>query len=45
MKQQGAGISLNPSSVAVVVGLADRFSYSMSKGAVYAMTMSVAAEG
>ncbi len=42
MKQQGAGIILNLSSVAAVVGLADRFSYSMSKGAVYAMTMSVA---
>jgi NAD(P)-dependent dehydrogenase (short-subunit alcohol dehydrogenase family) len=42
MKQQGSGIILNLSSVAAVVGLADRFSYSMSKGAVYAMTMSVA---
>jgi 2-keto-3-deoxy-L-fuconate dehydrogenase len=42
MKQQRAGIILNLSSVAAVVGLADRFSYSMSKGAVYAMTMSVA---
>ena len=30
------------SSVAAIVGLADRFAYSMSKGAVYAMTMSVA---
>lgn len=42
MKGQGTGVILNLSSVAAVVGLADRFSYSMSKGAVYAMTMSVA---
>lgn len=42
MKQQGGGIILNLSSVAAIVGLADRFAYSMSKGAVYAMTMSVA---
>lgn len=42
MKEQGAGVIINLSSVAAIVGLADRFSYSMSKGAVYAMTMSVA---
>lgn len=42
MKKQRAGVIINLSSVAAIVGLADRFSYSMSKGAVYAMTMSVA---
>jgi NAD(P)-dependent dehydrogenase (short-subunit alcohol dehydrogenase family) len=42
MKQHGGGVILNMSSVAAVVGLPDRFAYSMSKGAVYAMTMSVA---
>ena len=42
MKQQHGGVILNMSSVAAIVGLADRFAYSMSKGAVYAMTMSVA---
>jgi NAD(P)-dependent dehydrogenase (short-subunit alcohol dehydrogenase family) len=42
MKRHGGGVILNMSSVAAVVGLPDRFAYSMSKGAVYAMTMSVA---
>jgi 2-keto-3-deoxy-L-fuconate dehydrogenase len=42
MQKQGGGVILNLSSVAAVVGLSDRFAYSMSKGAVYAMTMSVA---
>jgi NAD(P)-dependent dehydrogenase (short-subunit alcohol dehydrogenase family) len=42
MKAQKGGVILNMSSIAAVVGLADRFAYSMSKGAVYAMTMSVA---
>lgn len=42
MKQHDGGVILNMSSVAAVVGLPDRFAYSMSKGAVYAMTMSVA---
>ena len=41
-KQQGAGIILNVASVAAWVGIDDRFAYSMSKGAVYAMTLSVA---
>jgi len=40
-KKQG-GVILNMSSIAAVVGLADRFAYSMSKGAVAAMTLSVA---
>lgn len=42
MKQNGGGVILNMCSVAALVGLTDRFAYSMSKGAVYAMTMSVA---
>jgi NAD(P)-dependent dehydrogenase (short-subunit alcohol dehydrogenase family) len=42
MKKNGGGVILNMCSVAALVGLNDRFAYSMSKGAVYAMTMSVA---
>jgi 2-keto-3-deoxy-L-fuconate dehydrogenase len=41
MKEKGGAI-LNMSSIAALTGLTDRFAYSMSKGAVYAMTMSVA---
>jgi NAD(P)-dependent dehydrogenase (short-subunit alcohol dehydrogenase family) len=42
MKKAGGGVILNMSSIAAVVGLPDRFAYSMSKGAVYGMTLSVA---
>ncbi|WP_159636310.1 SDR family NAD(P)-dependent oxidoreductase [Sphingobacterium composti] len=42
MKEQGGGAILNLASIAAVVGIADRFAYSMSKGAIYAMSMSVA---
>ncbi len=42
MKQNGRGVILNLASIANNVGLADRFAYSMTKGAVYAMTLSVA---
>lgn len=42
MKSNGGGAILNLASIAAVVGLPDRFAYSMSKGAVYAMTLSVA---
>lgn len=42
MKQNGGGVILNMSSIAAQCGLPDRFAYSMSKGAVYAMTLSVA---
>ena len=42
MKQQGGGVILNMASIAAWVGLSDRFAYSMSKGAVTAMTLSVA---
>lgn len=42
MKNAGGGTILNLASVAAWAGLADRFAYSMSKGAVVAMTYSVA---
>lgn len=42
MKAAKKGVILNIASVANHVGLVDRFAYSMSKGAVYAMTLSVA---
>lgn len=42
MKQAGGGIILNMASIAATAGLSDRFAYSMSKGAVLAMTLSVA---
>jgi 2-keto-3-deoxy-L-fuconate dehydrogenase len=42
MKKQGGGIILNVASVASSVGIADRFAYSMSKGAVLTMSYSVA---
>ena len=42
MKTSGGGIILNMASIAGSSGLADRFAYSMSKGAVIAMTYSVA---
>jgi NAD(P)-dependent dehydrogenase (short-subunit alcohol dehydrogenase family) len=41
MKQKG-GCILNLASVAALVGLSDRFAYSTTKGAVIAMTLSVA---
>jgi 2-keto-3-deoxy-L-fuconate dehydrogenase len=42
MKANGGGVILNMASIAATAGLADRFAYSMSKGAVVAMTYSVA---
>jgi NAD(P)-dependent dehydrogenase (short-subunit alcohol dehydrogenase family) len=42
MKTSGGGIILNLASIAGSSGLPDRFAYSMSKGAVIAMTFSVA---
>jgi 2-keto-3-deoxy-L-fuconate dehydrogenase len=42
MKSAGGGVILNMASVAGSAGLADRFAYSTSKGAVIAMTYSVA---
>ncbi len=42
MKSSGGGVILNMASIAGSAGLPDRFAYSMSKGAVIAMTYSVA---
>jgi len=42
MKANGGGVILNMASIAGSAGLGDRFAYSMSKGAVIAMTYSVA---
>lgn len=42
MVTRGGGVVLNLCSIAARVGLADRFAYSMSKGAVLTMTLSVA---
>jgi 2-keto-3-deoxy-L-fuconate dehydrogenase len=42
MKKSGGGVILNMASIAGSTGLADRFGYSTSKGAVIAMTYSVA---
>lgn len=42
MKKKGGGIILNIASVAGSVGIADRFAYSMTKGAVLTMTYSIA---
>ena len=42
MKARTAGVILNMSSIATHVGIADRFAYSMSKGAIHAMSLSVA---
>ncbi|MCO5934694.1 SDR family oxidoreductase [Mucilaginibacter sp. RB4R14] len=42
MKAAGKGAILNMASIAAHVGITDRFAYSMSKGAIYAMSMSVA---
>src|SRR5690606_19282643 len=41
-KRTGSGVILNMASIASVVGISDRFAYSMSKGAVLTMTYSVA---
>ncbi|MES2061327.1 MAG: SDR family oxidoreductase [Bacteroidota bacterium] len=42
MKANGGGVILNMASIAAWVGIADRFAYSMSKGAMMAMSLSVA---
>jgi len=42
MLNQGNGVILNMASIAAMVGLPDRFAYSMAKGAVLSMTYSVA---
>lgn len=42
LQKNNGGVILNVASIAATVGLSDRFAYSMSKGAVYSMTLSVA---
>ncbi|MBN8823844.1 MULTISPECIES: SDR family NAD(P)-dependent oxidoreductase [unclassified Spirosoma] len=42
MKKAGGGVLLNMASIAATLGIPDRFAYSMSKGAVLTMTLSVA---
>lgn len=42
MRGHGGGVILNMASIAATTGLSDRFAYSTSKGAVVAMTLSVA---
>ncbi len=42
LRRAGGGAIVNLSSIAALVGLEDRFAYSMTKGAVSAMTLSVA---
>ncbi|MGN6533083.1 MAG: SDR family NAD(P)-dependent oxidoreductase [Ginsengibacter sp.] len=42
MKKNSGGVIINMASIAAWSGLADRFAYSMAKGAVAAMTLSVA---
>ena len=44
MLRQGAGVILNMASIASLIGLPDRFAYSMSKGAVLTMTRSIAVD-
>jgi 2-keto-3-deoxy-L-fuconate dehydrogenase len=42
MKANKGGVILNTASIAASVGIVDRFAYSTSKGAIHAMTLSVA---
>ncbi len=44
MAPQGGGAICNLASIASVIGIPDRFAYSMSKGAVLTMTLSVATD-
>ena len=44
MRRAGGGAILNLASIASLIGLVDRFAYSMSKGAVLAMTRSIAVD-
>jgi len=44
MLRQGKGVILNMASIAALVGLPDRFAYSMTKGAVLTMTRSIAVD-
>ena len=42
MLRQGGGVIVNMASIASLIGVADRFAYGMTKGAVLAMTRSIA---
>ncbi|WP_316746943.1 SDR family oxidoreductase [Pedobacter gandavensis] len=42
LKNSSSAVILNMASIGAVVGISDRFAYSMSKGAIFAMTLSVA---
>lgn len=42
LQKKGGGVIINLASIAASVGLSDRFAYSTAKGAVIAMTLSVA---
>jgi NAD(P)-dependent dehydrogenase (short-subunit alcohol dehydrogenase family) len=44
MAARGGGVVLNMASIASLIGLEDRFAYSMSKGAVLTMTRSIAVD-
>ena len=44
MLRQGGGVILNMASIAALMGLPDRFAYSMTKGAVLTMTRSIATD-
>ncbi len=44
MLKSGGGVILSLASIASLIGLTDRFAYSMSKGAVLAMTRSIAVD-
>jgi 2-keto-3-deoxy-L-fuconate dehydrogenase len=44
MVRQGGGVILNMASIVAFIGVADRFAYSMTKGAVLTMTKSVAVD-
>ena len=44
MLRQGGGVILNMASIASLVGLPERFAYSMTKGAVLTMTRSIAVD-
>ena len=42
LKQDGGGSILNMASIAATIGIPDRFAYSMTKGAMLTMTLSIA---
>jgi 2-keto-3-deoxy-L-fuconate dehydrogenase len=44
MLRQGGGVILNMCSIAALIGVPERFAYSMSKGAVLTMTRSIAVD-